>query len=101
MNGVLRLIPVEGDCNPAGFVLCVRLQRACFDRHGGKPLGGLAPQLVAADAAQYRGPIAKPPGHHREIGRRAAQLRPLGQHVPEQFADAENRMGLRHRFIPT
>jgi hypothetical protein len=36
--------------------------------------------------------IAQPPRHHRKIRRRATQLRPLRQQIPQQFTDSQDQM---------
>jgi hypothetical protein len=66
-------LPVlKGHGNLAGFVDGVNLKTTGIGRQGVQNLYGLAPQIVAADAAEDGGVVAQAARHDSKVGRRAA-----------------------------
>jgi hypothetical protein len=70
------------------------------DREWIEELDCTTAEIVAADAAKDGGVVAKPRGHHREIGRRASQLRTSRQDIPQQLPNTKNQMRLFQSLSP-
>jgi hypothetical protein len=96
----MRLTSFKGHRHPARLMRRIHFKKACIGWERIEALDRVAAQFVTPDAAQNGSVIAQTPSHYREVGRRSAQPGPLGQEIPEQFANSQNQVRLLQSHIP-